>query len=130
MLQSIGANHLIDYKKELFTERPETYDVIFDVVGVTKYSGCVKSLNANGIYLQGNGTIASGDKKSARESGMIAVDKYADYSTERLLELKALAEARTIKPVIDRTFPMEKMVEVHRLVEQGGKLGNIVVTMD
>ncbi len=130
MLQSLGADHLIDYKQELFTERDETYDVIFDVVGVTKFSGCMKSLNENGIYLQGNGSISRGDKSSARKNGMMAYDKYTDYTTERLIELRELIEAGTIRTVIDRTFPLEQMVEVHRFVEQGGKLGNVVVTME
>ncbi|MFX0055081.1 MAG: NAD(P)-dependent alcohol dehydrogenase [Candidatus Hermodarchaeota archaeon] len=129
MLSSLGADHLIDYKKELFTERDENYDVIFDVVGVTKFSGCMKSLNENGIYLQGNGSVSRGDKSTARKSNMSVYDKYTDYTTERLVELRELIEAGTIRTVIDRTFPLEQMVDVHRFVEKGGKLGNVVVTM-
>ncbi|UCH05912.1 MAG: NAD(P)-dependent alcohol dehydrogenase [Candidatus Thorarchaeota archaeon] len=129
MLKSLGADNLIDYRQELFTERDETYDVIFDVVGVTKFSGCMKSLNENGIYLQGNGSVSRRDKSSARENNMIAYDKYTDYTTDSLVELKALIESATIRTVIDRTFPLEQMVEVHRFVEKGGKLGNVVVTM-
>ncbi|MFX1416137.1 MAG: NAD(P)-dependent alcohol dehydrogenase [Promethearchaeota archaeon] len=129
MLKSLGADHLIDYRQELFTERDETYDVIFDVVGVTKFSECMKSLNENGIYLQGNGSISRGDKATARKNNLIAYDKYTDYTTDSLVELKALIESGTIRTVIDRTFPLEQMVEVHRFVEKGGKLGNVVVTM-
>ncbi|MHA1966139.1 MAG: NAD(P)-dependent alcohol dehydrogenase [Candidatus Thorarchaeota archaeon] len=130
MLRSLGADQLIDYKQELFTERDETYDVIFDVVGVTKFSGCIKSLNENGIYLQGNGSVSRGNKSLARKNNMIAYDKYTDYATESLIELRELIEAGTIRTYIDRTFPLEQMVEVHRFVEAGGKLGNVVVTMD
>ncbi len=130
MLQSLGADHLIDYKKELFTERGETYDAIFDVVGVTKFPGCIKSLNENGIYLQGNGTVSRGDKSTARKNNMLAIAGPADYTTDRLIELRELIEAGTIRTVIDRTYPLEQMVEVHRFVEQGGKLGNVVVTME
>ncbi|MFW9862165.1 MAG: NAD(P)-dependent alcohol dehydrogenase [Candidatus Thorarchaeota archaeon] len=129
MLQSLGADRLIDYKKELFTERDETYDVIFDVVGVSKFSGCLKSLNENGIYLQGNGSVSRGDKSTARKSNMMVYDRYTDYTTERLVELRELIEAGTIRTIIDRTFPLEQMVDVHRFVEKGGKLGNVVVTM-
>ena len=129
MLKSIGADHLVDYKKELFTERGETYDVIFDVVGVTKFSDCMSSLNENGIYLQGNGSVSRGEKSTAKQNNMRAMAGTADYSVDRLVELGELLESGTIKAVIDRTYPLEQMVEVHRFVEQGGKLGNVVVTM-
>ena len=130
MLESIGADHLVDYKKELFTERGETYDVIFDVVGVTKFSDCMSSLKENGIYLQGNGSVSRGDKSTAKENNMLAMAGTADYSVDRLVELGDLFESGTIKAVIDRVYPLEQMVEVHRFVEEGGKLGNVVVTMD
>lgn len=130
MLQSIGADHVIDYKTENFTERDETYDVIFDVVGVTKFPACEGSLNANGIYLQGNGSVSRGDKSSARKSGMRAIAGPAETKIEHLIHLRELFEAGTIKAVIDRTYPLEMMVEVHRIVEEGSKKGNIVVTMD
>jgi NADPH:quinone reductase-like Zn-dependent oxidoreductase len=129
MLQSLGADHLIDYKKELFTDRDETYDVIFDIVGVTNFSGCFTSLNEKGIYLQGNGSISQRDKSKASENDMQAIADVADYTTDILIELRDLIESGTIKTVIDRTFPLEEMVEVHRFVEQGGKLGNVVVAM-
>ena len=130
MLKSIGADHLVDYKTELFTERGETYDVIFDVVGVTRFSDCVSSLNENGIYLQGNGSVSRGEKSIARKNNMQAMAGTADYSVDRLVELGNLHENGTIKAVIDRTYPLEQMVEVHRFVEQGGKKGNVVVTFD
>ncbi|MFW9926955.1 MAG: NAD(P)-dependent alcohol dehydrogenase [Candidatus Thorarchaeota archaeon] len=130
MLQSLGADHLIDYKEESFAERDETYDVIFDVVGVTTFSGCMKSLNENGIYLQGNGSVSRGDKSTARNSNMRVYDKYTDYTTNALVELRELIEMGTIRTIVDRTFPLEQMVEVHRFVEKGGKLGNVVVIME
>ncbi len=130
MLESIGADRLIDYKKELFTERRETYDVIFDVVGVTRFSGCMSSLNENGIYLQGNGSVSRGEESAARENNMLAMAGTANYSVNRLVELGELHETGTIKAVIDRIYLLEQMVEVHRFVEQGGKLGNVVVTME
>jgi NADPH:quinone reductase-like Zn-dependent oxidoreductase len=130
MLQSIGADHLIDYKKETFTDRGDTYDVIFDVVGVTRFSDCIDSLNENGVYLQGNGSVSRGDKSTAEKNNMLAIAGSADYTVDRLIELRELFEAGTIKAVIDRVFPLEQMVEVHRFVEQGGKLGNVVVTME
>jgi len=130
MLQSIGAAHLIDYKKENFTDRAEKYDVIFDVVGVTRFSGCLNSLNENGIYLQGNGSVSRGEESTAAKNNMLAIAETAEYSVSRLIELGELFETGTIKAMIDRTYPLDQMVEVHRFVEKGGKLGNVVVTMD
>ncbi|MHA2143045.1 MAG: NAD(P)-dependent alcohol dehydrogenase [Candidatus Thorarchaeota archaeon] len=130
MLRSLGSDHVIDYKTENFTERGETYDVIFDVVGVTSFPGCMNSLNENGIYLQGNGSVSRGDKSTARKNNKIAMAGPAENKIEHLIHLKELIEAGTIKAVIDRTFPLEEMVEVHRFVEKGGKLGNVVVTME
>ena len=130
MLRSLEADYVIDYKAENFTENGETYDVIFDVVGVTQFSDCLNSLNENGIYLQGNGSVSRGDKSTARESGKKAIDGPADMEIAHLIHLRELIEAGTIKTVIDRTYPLEQMVEAHRFVEEGGKKGNVVVTMD
>ena len=130
MLQSLGANHLIDYKQEKFWNREDTYDVIFDVVGVTRYSDCMNLLNRNGIYIQGNGSVSRGEKSAAKKRNITVIDRYTDYTTDLLIELRGLIEAGTIRTVIDRTFPLEQMVEVHHFVERGGKLGNVVVTMD
>ncbi|MHA1928608.1 MAG: NAD(P)-dependent alcohol dehydrogenase [Candidatus Thorarchaeota archaeon] len=129
MLRSLGADHVIDYKKENFTEGDETYDVIFDVVGVTQFSDCASSLNDYGTYLQGNGSVSRGNKATAIKSGKKAIAGIADYKIEHLIHLRDLIEAGTIKTVIDRTYPLEQMVEAHRFVEQGGKKGNVVITM-
>jgi len=130
MLRSIGAEHFIDYKQGNFTERGETYDVIFDVVGVTKFSDCMTSLNEKGIYLQGNGTVSRSARSTARKNNKIAIAGPADYKIEHLIQLRELIEGGTIRTVIDRTYPLEEMVEAHAFVEHGGKKGNVVVTLD
>jgi NADPH:quinone reductase-like Zn-dependent oxidoreductase len=130
MLRSIGADFTIDYKTENFTENGETYEVIFDVVGVVPFSGTMSSLNENGIYLQGNGTVSRGKKSTAKKSNKTAIDGPAEYTIEHLAELRELIEAGTIKTVIDRTYPLEQMAEAHRFVDEGCKIGNVVVTMD
>ncbi|MHA1930616.1 MAG: NAD(P)-dependent alcohol dehydrogenase [Candidatus Thorarchaeota archaeon] len=130
MLRSIGAENFIDYKQEKFTERGETYDVIFDVVGVTKLSDCMTSLNEKGIYLQGNGMVSRSARLTARKNNKIAIAGPADYKIEHLIQLRELIESGTIRTVIDRTYPLEEMVEAHKFVEQGGKKGNVVVIFD
>ncbi len=129
MIQSLGANSCIDYKKENFWERKETYDVIFDVVGVTPFAGAMKALNETGIYLQGNGSVSRKNKSIARESNKLVFDDPADYSIGQLNELRFLIEDGTIKTFIDRVYSLEEMQDVHRLLEAGGKRGNVVVSL-
>ncbi|MFW9851008.1 MAG: NAD(P)-dependent alcohol dehydrogenase [Candidatus Thorarchaeota archaeon] len=109
MVRSIGADKVIDYTKEDFTTNGETYHVIFDAVRKISSSKCKESLSEDGVFLS---TTAS-----TRES------------TENLVFLKELIEAGNIRPVIDRTYPLEEIVEAHRYVDTGRKKGNIVITV-
>ena len=111
MVQALGADQVIDYTQEDFTRRAETYDVIFDAVGKLAAAPAKKRLTPAGRYL--NVHKAS----SGRES------------TEDLLFLKGLVEAGKLKVVIDRSYPLEQIVEAHRYVDQGHKKGNIAITV-
>jgi NADPH:quinone reductase-like Zn-dependent oxidoreductase len=132
MLRSIGADQVIDYTREDFTKTGETYDVIFDVVGVSSFSGCIGSLKENGRYLsanpglsqmfRGGGTSSKGSKK--------AIVGNVTYGPEDLVFLKELIEAGKIRTVIDRSYPLEQMAEAHRYVERGSKKGNVVITVE
>ena len=110
MVKSLGADHVIDYTKEDFSSREERYNVIFDTVGKFSKSQYSKVLALNGIFV----TIAELD---------------SGESMENLVFIKELIEARKVKAVIDRCYPLELMVEAHRYVDAGHKKGNVVITV-
>ena len=131
MLRSIGADHVIDYTQKDFTKNSETYDVIFDVMGKSSFSGSVRSLKQNGRYLLGNAgltQIVQGWWISWRSSKKVIIGA-AIQKTEDLVFLKELIEAGKIKAVIDRSYPLEQMAEAHRYAEAGHKKGNVVITI-
>jgi len=129
LVNSIGADKVIDYTKEDFTQNGETYDVIFDAVKAISVSRSLKSLNKNGIMilsaagmlemLQGLWISITGNKKVM--TGVIS-HKAAD-----ILYLKELIEADKLKPVIDRTYSLEQIAEAHAYVEKGHKRGNVAI---
>lgn len=111
LLTSLGADRVIDYTKEDFAEREEQYDFIFDAVLMLSKSKCRKVLAQNGKIGR------AGDTGKAMPRA------------EDLIFLRELIEAGKIKPVIDRTYPMDQIPEAHRYVEQGHKKGNVVITV-
>jgi len=131
MLYSIGADQVIDYTKEDFTERGEIYDVIFDVVGKISFSRSDKVLKQNGTYLLANPTsqIVRG-LWTRMTSNKKVIMETANGTTADLIFLRELIEAGKIKSVIDRSYTLEQIVEVHRYVETGQKKGNVVITVE
>jgi NADPH:quinone reductase-like Zn-dependent oxidoreductase len=110
LVKSLGADQVIDYTRENFTQRGAMYDVIFDAAGKTSFSQSKIALKKGGTYL----SVKSSTKEQA----------------ENLLYLKELIEAGKIKPVIDRRYPLAQTSEAHRYVETGHKTGNVVITLD
>jgi len=131
MLRTIGADHGIDYTQEDITKRAEIYDVIFDVMSKSSFSGSVRSLKQNGRYLLGNAGLSQmvrGRWASIRSSKKVIIGA-ANQKNEDLLFLKALIEAGKIKAVIDRSYPLEQIAEAHKYVDTGQKNGNVVITI-
>jgi NADPH:quinone reductase-like Zn-dependent oxidoreductase len=131
MLRSIGADQVIDYTQEDFTKSGQTYDFILDVVSKGLFSGCIRSLKQNGIYLIANPGLSQmvRGRWTSRTSSKKVMFGAASPSTEDLIYLKELIEEGMIKSVIDRTFPLEETAEAHRYVETGQKKGNVVITV-
>jgi NADPH:quinone reductase-like Zn-dependent oxidoreductase len=131
MLRSIGADRVIDHSREDFTRGPETYDVIFDVVRNTPSGRMVKLLSENGCLLMANPGFVQivRAKWASRGSKKRVVFSAESGTSEDLARLRGLIETGKLRPVIDRRFPLEQMVEAHRYASTGQKLGNIVVTV-
>jgi NADPH:quinone reductase-like Zn-dependent oxidoreductase len=131
MLRQLGAEHFIDYGSEDFTRNGESYDVIFDMVAGSSYSGCIRSLNPGGRYLMGNPRLSDMLRSTLTSTftGKTAIFAFAGEKQQELLELKEMIEANQVKPVIDKVFPMDQASEAHRRVETEQRLGIVVITM-
>ena len=132
LVKSLGANKIIDYTKQDFTQNGETYDIIVDtVVGKTSFSRCKNSLKPKGLYL----AIAGGLREMGQmlwtsiTGGKKVIFGSAVESKKDLVFIKELVEAGKLKPVIDRRYPLEQAAEAHRYVETGHKKGSVVITV-
>ncbi|NVM35449.1 MAG: NAD(P)-dependent alcohol dehydrogenase [Candidatus Lokiarchaeota archaeon] len=125
ILRSIGADFVIDYTQEDFTEKGEIYDVIFDVVGKRSLSNLKKSLKKNGLILLANPKFSH--RIRGKFSSVRVKAGTANSKAEDLIYLKELIEAGKIKSVVDSTYPLEEIVEAHRYVETGNKKGHVVI---
>ncbi len=131
MLRAIGADRVIDYSQEDFTDGPETYDVIFDVVRGTPSARMVRSLSETGCLLMANPGFLQivRARWASRRSNKRVSFAASSGTNEDLAYLRDLAEAGKLRPVIDRRFSLEQIVKAHRYVETGQKLGNVAVTV-
>ena len=110
-VKALGADKVIDYTKQDFTDGDETYDIIFDAVHKISSSRGRKCLKNGGAFLD------------------VHKDSKSDLKTEDLEFLKDLVEKGKVKPVIDRRYPMEQIVEAHGYDDQGHKKGHVVINI-
>jgi NADPH:quinone reductase-like Zn-dependent oxidoreductase len=129
LVKSLGADRVIDYTREDFTESGETYDLIFDILGKSSFSHCKGSLEQNGRYLLAS--FKMGHLAHMLWTRIIGSRKVicamASDRKEDLVRVKELIEAGKIKAVIDRRFPLEQTADAHRYVETGHKKGHVVI---
>lgn len=128
MVRSIGADKVIDYTQEDFTKNGQTYDVIYDTVMKTSFSRCTNSLKETGLFITVDWPLFQALRASIRGKKRV-IFGFGSTKTEDLVFLKELFEAGKIKPVIDKTYSLEEIVDAHRYVEPGHKKGNVVVTI-
>jgi NADPH:quinone reductase-like Zn-dependent oxidoreductase len=132
LVRSLGADHVIDYAQEDFSRRGERYDIIFDTVGKSPFSGSVRSLNKNGAYLRAVHMTLSPLLKglwTGLTSSKKVIGGVAGEKAEDLGYLQRLVAEGKLRPVIDKTYPLEEIAEAHRYVETGHKKGNVVITV-
>ncbi len=129
LVKALGADKVIDYTKEDFTQNGETYDLIFDILGRSSFSRNKRALKQNGRYL-----LASFKMKQLFQmlwTSMLESKKVicalSNETPQDLLLIKELIEAGKIKAIIDRCYPLEQTAEAHRYVETGHKTGSVVI---
>ena len=114
LVRSLGAAHVLDYTRQDFTQQGRFYDVVFDAVARFPAAQARKAVKPGGVYLN-----VHRDAHARRDLTPL----------QQLLELKELLDAGKLKPVIDRVYPLEQIVDAHRYVDQGHKRGNVVITV-
>lgn len=133
LVKSLGADKVIDYTEEDFTKSGQEYDFVFDAVGKSSFGACKKLLKPGGIYCSTDlgflgqnlflplWTSILGSKR--------VIFPIPNDRKEDILFFKELIEAGKFRPVIDRRYPLERIVEAYNYVEKGQKIGNVVITV-
>jgi NADPH:quinone reductase-like Zn-dependent oxidoreductase len=132
LVKSLGADRVIDYTKEDFTKNGETYHVIFDAVGKLRFTRCLDSLEPGGIYLPTDGfeNLWRALMPSRAGAKRVVFQLPPRQTKQDVLFLRELVEAGKYRPVIDRRYPLQDVVEATRYVETQQKTGNVVLSVD
>ena len=132
LVKSIGADKVIDYTKDGFAKDFETYDIIFVTVDKCPFAVCKNALNKTGVYMNIGRPIPSLEMiwASLTSNIKVVVGKNVPESGETMFILKSIAERGILKPIIDRTYSLDQIVEAHHYADKGHKRGNLVITMN
>jgi NADPH:quinone reductase-like Zn-dependent oxidoreductase len=128
LVRSLGADRVLDYTRDDFTRGGHVYDMVFDTVGKTTFAQCKDVIKVNGCYLNAVmpfvGLKAPWYRLTARRR---IVGGSPPKQPDVLNVLLGMVAAGTLRPVIERVYPWERIVEAHRHVDQGHKKGNVVI---
>ena len=134
LMRGLGADRVIDYTAEDFTKDDQTYDVVLDAVGKSSFGRCKRLLKPGGVYLSSdlgplsqNPILALITPLFGRRKVMFPIPK---QDPEMVRHFKELIESGEFKPLIDRRYPLDEIVEAYRYVETGQKIGNVVISVD
>jgi NADPH:quinone reductase-like Zn-dependent oxidoreductase len=132
LVRSLGADRVIDYTQDDFTKNGQTYHVIFDAVGKLSFRRCLDSMEPGGVYLptDGFGNLIRVLLPSRKGAKKVVFQIPPRQTKEDVRFLKGLIEAGKYRPVIDRCYPLEDVVEATRYVETQQKTGNVVLTIN
>ena len=130
LVRSLGADEVIDYEREDFTRNGQTYDVVLDAVGKHSFLRCRRSLVPDGIYVATDRLYNLPLALLTRWSSRRVVFDFTGHDRESVLLVKELVESGRYRPIIDRTYPLEDVVEATRYVESWQKTGNVVLTLN
>lgn len=130
-LRELGADHVIDYTREDFSEGGTRYDAVLDMVGGASFTRCMRALKADGRYLMANPSVGNmlRGKLMTLFGGKRVIGGAGRQRSEDLEHIAQLLEGKSVRTVIDRRFPLEDIVEAHRYAETGRKTGNILITV-
>jgi NADPH:quinone reductase-like Zn-dependent oxidoreductase len=131
LVRELGADHVIDHTTGPLLRDGKTYDLIFDTVGVTSFATCQHALTERGVFLPLNGDAREifDAIKTTWSRGKRTKFAVSDDTRESLEHIAGLIAAGTLKPVIDRVYPMEDIVSAHRHVDSRHKRGSVIVSM-
>jgi len=133
-VKSLGADKVIDYTREDFTQQAETYDLVFDVLGKSSFAQCKRVLKPDGRYLLASFKLKQllqmmGTRITGGPSGKKVVCAFAPGSVGDLIVVRDLIEAGKLTTIVDQAFPMEQAAEAHRYVEEGSKKGSVAIRL-
>jgi NADPH:quinone reductase-like Zn-dependent oxidoreductase len=134
LVKGLGADRVVDYTAEDFTKDHQRYDVVLDAVGKTSFGQCKPLLKAAGIYISSelgpwaqNPLLALTAPLRRGKKVLFPIPK---HDQAMMGYVRGLLEAGAFQPVIDRTYPLDQIIEAYRYVETGRKVGNVVISVE